>query len=222
MPKGVYLHKPCSEETRVKISKALQGRPHTEEMKASMSLTMKGRPSPLKGRPSPLKGTHPSKETRAKMSLAKRGCKHPTSEETKIKIGKKAEARWQDPKYRDRVVKAWWLAQEVKPNKVEICLFELLESAYPGEWTYVGDGQLIIGGKCPDFTNINGKKQVIELYGDYWHRGEDPQVRIDLFRQYGFECLIIWEHELEQPEEVVNKVADFAKRKEANSARILG
>lgn len=58
--------------------------------------------------------------------------------------------------------------------------------------------------------NINGKKQFIELYGDYWHKGQDPQERIDFFRQYGFNTLIIWESELGEPEKVLARLKIFA------------
>ena len=49
----------------------------------------------------------------------------------------------------------------------------------------------------------------MEFFGDYWHRGEDPQERINLFSRYGYKCLVIWEHELKQPEQVVGCIAEF-------------
>ena len=76
------------------------------------------------------------------------------------------------------------------PNGVEQLVLGLLPT--PGQ--YVGSGQLVIGNKCPDFWNGNGK--VIEVYGDYWHRGQDPQERIDLFKVHGYDCFVIWEAEV--------------------------
>ena len=57
----------------------------------------------------------------------------------------------------------------------------------------MGDFQYFIGGRNPDFANINGQKKLIEVYGDYWHENDDPQDRIDHFKQYGFKTLIVWE-----------------------------
>ena len=48
---------------------------------------------------------------------------------------------------------------------------------------------------APDFLSTNGQRKVIEVFGDYWHKGEDPQGRIDAFAKLGFKCLVIWEHE---------------------------
>lgn len=50
-------------------------------------------------------------------------------------------------------------------------------------FTFVGDGKVIIGGKNPDFINEKNKK-LIEVYGDYWHKGQNPQDRIDYFVKF--------------------------------------
>lgn len=52
-----------------------------------------------------------------------------------------------------------------KPNEYGKILDAILQEIFPNEWKYVGDGQLIINGKNPDWVNINGKKQLIELWG---------------------------------------------------------
>ena len=95
--------------------------------------------------------------------------------------------------------------QYPKPNKKERKLLKLLGPS----WLYVGDGQLTIGGKSPDFWN--GDHKLIELFGDYWHRGENPQPRIDHFARQGYNTLVIWESELANPELVKAQVADFAE-----------
>jgi hypothetical protein len=82
------------------------------------------------------------------------------------------------------------------PNKTEKKLEEILSSLFPNEWKFVGCGEVIIAGKCPDFINVNGQKKIIELYGDYWHRNDDPQDRINLFKPFGYDTLVIWEKEL--------------------------
>ena len=96
----------------------------------------------------------------------------------------------------------------VRCNGQETVLDNLLNSNFPKEWKFVGDGQLIIGRKCPDFTNIGDKKALIELFGDFWHKGQDSQERIDHFKKYGYSCLVIWENELKDTESVISKVKE--------------
>ena len=88
-----------------------------------------------------------------------------------------------------------------------------------GEYKYTGDGDYIIGGMCPDFSNINGQKKVIELYGDYWHSEEvrelslkeEEQRKITKYTEHGFACLVIWERELKSKTtaELVNIIKAF-------------
>ena len=60
--------------------------------------------------------------------------------------------------------------------------------------------------------NVNGKKLLIELYGDYWHKGQDPQDRINLFKRYGWDTLVIWEHELKNINKVEFRIHRFIQR----------
>ena len=100
----------------------------------------------------------------------------------------------------------WIAAAGLKPNKAEQKLDGILQSNFPGEWLYTGEGSFTLGYAIPDFLNVNGKKQLIELYGDYWHQGENPQDRIDYFQSFGFSTLVVWEHELADEVAVVRKV----------------
>ena len=130
-----------------------------------------------------------------------------------------AKKNWQDPEYREKVLKAVFGSSKTKPNKPEKLLNNLLQKLLPNEYKYVGDGEFILAGRCPDFINVNGQKKIIELFGDYWHSEEiqgvskkqHVQERKDFFNRYGYETLIIWEHELENIEEVGNKTLEFNK-----------
>ncbi len=113
--------------------------------------------------------------------------------------------KWQEPNFIRRQMKS----RGVKPNKLEKKFEKLLNILYPREWKYVGDGQLIIGGKCPDFVNVNSQKKLIELYGDYWHRGQDPEKRKRLFRKFGYETLVLWEKELKNINDIKNRLEKF-------------
>ena len=183
-----------SESHKRRLSEAKMGRPghrHTDEWKQMMSKVQTGRIF--------------SSETIAKMAKAKVGVydgennpffgKHHTPEAMAKILRNRSGAR---------------------PNKVETQLAALItESRLP--YRYVGDGQFILGGKCPDFLNVNGKKQVIELFGTYWHDVFDVAERTEHFRQYGFDTLVIWEDELKDPERVRAKVAKFSRRHHATA-----
>jgi len=72
-----------------------------------------------------------------------------------------------------------------------------LEDRFPGEWMYNGDGSqgVVIGGKIPDFVNINGKKEVIEVFGTYWHGEDEVEQKIAHYKKYGFKCIVLWDYE---------------------------
>ncbi len=99
---------------------------------------------------------------------------------------------------------AYLCGSQEKPNKLERRVLELL----PSSWRYVGDGTFKVGRKCPDFWD--GGTKLLEVYGDYWHQGDNPQDRIDLFKRHGYDCLVIWEHEVnESPMDVTSRVREF-------------
>jgi hypothetical protein len=214
-----HLGKKVSEEAKQNMSKAqkerkdhAKGWKHTKEARERMSITRSGRKW--------------SDESRAKLSATNKGKKRNwtfvMSEEQKEKIRKaltgqkkSAEARvnysaarkklWKSPEYGQRMAKAWGL----KPNKPESLLIKLLDKLYPGQWKYTGDFSFVIDGKSPDFVNCNGQKKIIELFGDYWHRGENPDDRAAIFSPYGYETLVIWEHELKSIGSVTGKIRKF-------------
>ncbi len=109
---------------------------------------------------------------------------------------------WKNPDYISKQIKL----RDFKQNKLELFFESWLDENFPNTWKYVGDGQFIISTKCPDFVSINGKKQIIELYGNYWHKDDNPQDRIDLFSKYGYKTLIIWEREIKNLNLVKEKI----------------
>lgn len=126
--------------------------------------------------------------------------KHHT-EKAKDHISRARKENWKD----DHYIKQQMKARHVKPNKQELELLSTLKTISPN-WKYVGDGRLIIGGKCPDFSD--GNSNLIEYFGDYWHDLEEEQERIRHFKKYGYDCLVIWGHELNDGEKVIDKVLD--------------
>jgi len=221
-PKGQHH----TEETKAKLRLARLGKPtgrvppnkgkhHSDITRAKMSIAHRGATPWNKGKrketDSRLIPKQPSKrpgdETRAKLSAinkarwqnpeyrARMSAKHKkrcNEPEWRARRSILSKSLWQDPEYAQKVWEAW----KVKPNQAELQLQGLLDTYFPGKWKFVGDGQLIIGGRCPDFVNVNGKKEVIELFGTYWHPIFDVAERKEHYRQYGFKAAIIWEDEV--------------------------
>jgi hypothetical protein len=153
------------------------------------------------GIPSWNKGITPSQKTRQKLS-----------ESIKDKIENDAE-------YRQQVLLALEKARKEihrKPNIQEQQLIQLIEQGkFP--FKYTGDGSFVIGGYIPDFVNTDGKKQTIELFGDYWHNRDNiPWHQTELGRmmaysQFGYKTLVIWERELKEPAVVISRIKSFMR-----------
>jgi predicted Zn-dependent protease with MMP-like domain len=108
-----------------------------------------------------------------------------------------------------------------RPNKAESRLMNIIDEACPGQYRYTGDASVRIANLYPDFLNVNGKKKVIEMFGNYFHsdaliKERDKKTarkpeRIAIYQAYGFDCLIIWESELKSKskEELIYLVREF-------------
>jgi len=84
-----------------------------------------------------------------------------------------------------------------KPTELEQRFIEVCEN-YDLPFKYVGDGKFWVENMNPDFIECNGKKIAIEILGEYWHSDEEFQERKEKFAEYGWECIGIWEHEIEK------------------------
>lgn len=117
------------------------------------------------------------------------GKKH--NEETKQKI-RNARMHRSFPKY------------HTKPELI----FEAICKKYNLPFHFVGDGSLWIGKKKPlnpDFCELNGKKIVIEIFGDYWHspllnhklkKERTLNYRKQYYKRYGWTSVFFWETDL--------------------------
>lgn len=106
-----------------------------------------------------------------------------------------------------------------KPNKSEQRLIKIIEK-YKHPFKYVGDGSVVIYGLNPDFIECNGKKKIIEVFGEYWHIS-NSWLDIDwkktefgrkaIFSQLGYDALIIWYEELKKSsdEEISKRITNF-------------
>ena len=223
-----------SEETKRGMSEShkgekhpLYGKHHSKEAKEKMSKSMKEHCKKNKshrlGKEN--KWGHHTKEAKIIIGNIHRGLKY--SEETKNKMRKpkteehkkniskskkiSQKKKWQDKDYREKQLNAIFKGLELKPNKPEKIMINLIkENNLP--FNYVGDGQVIIGGFNPDFLSKNPKK-IIELFGDYWHNREDvkkrDKERLRTYKKYGYETLVIWQNELKNTSQVLNKIRGF-------------
>ena len=166
-----------------------------------------------------------AKERNVKISKSKTGKLRPDIEGDKnpakrlevrkkiaLAVGPITEQHWQDPEFIRKQVRA-----RSKPkNKFETKVENILNGLYPGEYEFVGDGKFFIGTKNPDFVNVNGQKKIIEAYGEYWHKSEEEQQRINLFAQQGYQTLIIWDYELKDMDKLRTKVSEFTQKRTFN------
>jgi very-short-patch-repair endonuclease len=112
---------------------------------------------------------------------------------------------WQNPVYKSKMLNKW----KRTPNKLEKKMDAFLKTI-TNEFKFVGDGQVWIGGRCPDFININReKKQLIEVFGSYWHEPDDEEFRKSHFKSCGFNTLVIWDKEFQDPQFLREKVSAF-------------
>lgn len=176
------------------------GKHHTEAVKQKNKEVHIGKQI---GENNPFYGKKHTELTKQKMREAHKNRPHFISKETRDIMREKGKRNWLDKEYVKRVMAKY------KPNKPETFLINLLNGLMPNEYKYVGNGEVIIAGKNPDFVNVNGQKKIIELFGDYWHRGQNPEDRINTFKPYGWDTLVIWERELKNIPALKEKLLQF-------------
>lgn len=182
-----------SEETRKKISIIHKGKVLTKEAKQKMREAKLGKPGPWLGKKR-------SAETIKKMTEA-------------------ALQWWSNPENKERELERMQFRayKRTPPTKPEISLLKILFQILPYVYKYVGNWKLWIGSKNPDFIDVNGRKKVIELFGDYWHgskvtgisKKEHRIERQEHFAKYGYQCCVVWEHELKDLPKLRRKLYKF-------------
>jgi len=231
------IGKPLSKETRKKISLSNTGRICSEKTRKLISKNVKGK---IKGMKFP-KELYPnygkrnkknSEKTRKKIGIGNKnankrpGVKEKRSNsliiannrpEVKKKRSDIMKKKWQNTEYAEKMIRNQRRSMGIKPNKPEKFIISLIKTNNL-PFNYVGDGKVWLKGPRhlfnPDFLSKN-PKHIIEVFGNYWHnkkgcKGRDKE-RIKTYSKYGYKTLIIWEHELKTPSQVLSKIKEFIK-----------
>jgi len=177
--------------TKEKISDKLKGRKLSEKTKEKMGLAKQGN-TYSKGRIpwNREKSNVFSKEAIEKMSNAKKGDKNPN-------FGKKLS--------KEQVKK---ILRRRPKSSLEL-KFEQLITKLNLPYKFVGNGEVIIGRKCPDFINTNGEKIAIEVFyrrhKEMFRNGLEnwKQERQKIFNKYGWKLEFF--NEIQVNEKEINK-----------------
>jgi len=220
-----------TDERVKKISLAHKGRPKSEEQKRNLSIAKKGKPNPKCSETkkrlfadgklvAPNKGKKFSLEWRKKLSETRKQDKYIAS--SKINLQKiDSKKNWQNPIYREKVIRNSRKAMTIKPNKPEKFIDSIIQTNFPNEWHLNVHGDTVLNGKVPDWINCNGQKKVILFNGIYWHlwkqQKENPELTKEMveererksYNELGFDVLHIWEDDIKDIEQVKQKIDEF-------------
>lgn len=190
-------------------------------MTKAIRANIKPHESPLKGKTyEEVYGEGKAKEIKNRISKSREGKytgednsfygRHHTKG-TKELISKVLKEKWlkASDEYKNKHLKKIADSLNKRPTAPEAKMIGIIDN-FNLPYKYVGNGYTFIGAKCPDFINFRSK-EIIEVFGDYWHRKEEERERINHFAKYGYSTLVIWEHELNEfPEkEIVNIINTF-------------
>jgi G:T-mismatch repair DNA endonuclease (very short patch repair protein) len=179
-------------EKRISKLRNRKRKPFTEKWRTNMSLSHIGKKL--------------SKEQRDKIGRSNR------KPSLKKKISQKE--KWKNKEYREKQLNSIFHGLTLKPNKPERIMIKIIkENNLP--FNYVGNGKIWFRGKNhsfnPDFLSKN-PKHIIEVFGDYWHNLPKNKIRdkerLRTYFKYGYKTLVIWEYELKNQKEVLNKIRE--------------
>jgi len=189
-----------TQEAKDKCGRSMKGKHHTQESRDMMRKTAwnKGLTKEID-----VRLNHTSLVQKGKKHLYSwnRGLTKDTDSRVMLQALKLIE-RFKDPEFMKKILHR--RAPSGEENK-----FSKISESSNLDYKYVGNGELTIDGKNPDFVSITNDHKLIEIWGDYYKKGRDPQDLIDFYMIRGYQCIVIWASELRHPEEVMEKVRKF-------------
>lgn len=100
-----------------------------------------------------------------------------------------------------------------RQRESELAFQELLDTFFPGLWKFVGNGELVIEGKCPDFVDTLTGKRLIEFQNGN-KREYEVQLRKLHFETNGYDVLYIWAKHMKTPEgfcKVIDELVNYSE-----------
>lgn len=126
---------------------------------------------------------------------------------------------WKNKEYKERALKAILKGSQKRPTSFEKQIIDLCNK-YHLPFKYVGNGQVIIANKNPDFIDVNGRKLLIETYCKYWKDRKCggwlnyEKERYKVFAEYGFKTLFLNEDDLirdDNEQHCLNKIKEVIR-----------
>jgi len=194
--KGRNIGRHPSMAERKRISVSLTGKKFSAERKKQISLTTKrGMENPIiRNKISiAMRGRHLSKIHKQRISEGHPDMWGKNNPMFGLKGSKILKKIWQNPEFQKRMAKA----TNIRPNKDEKQIDEILHRNFPNTFKYVGNFEYFIDGKCPDFIEVKDKNKVIEYWGRslIFHPNKDKR-KTRFYNSYGVKVLNLYRTDL--------------------------
>lgn len=170
--------------------------PMSDEHRAAISASMKGKRFTESHKDALRKSKLSSTRMRKPKSRAHRDALKSSWSRTRTKRVAALIDAWSDPTVKRKRVLRSVAGNSKSPNGPETKLLRFLEALSPGTWKY-NHKSLCIDNKFPDFYHTE-LPLLIEVYGRYWHKDDDPADRIAFFELRGYRTLVLWDDELNE------------------------
>lgn len=100
-----------------------------------------------------------------------------------------SKERWSDREFREKQLSKMMGGLSKRPTSLEKQMIGLIRT-HNLPYKYTGNGDFWIGGKNPDFVNINGEKKLIEVGNVFHHQNGYEEKRRKHFAKYGWKSYI--------------------------------
>jgi hypothetical protein len=187
----------------------------TEETRRKQSLAKSGNNNPMKRLGVRQKQSETLKRLYREGKLISYNKGKKRSKESNKKNSEASKKLWQNPIYREKVIKATLKSLMKRPTSLEQRMIELIQK-HNLPYKYVGDGEVIIGFRNPDFVNCNGEKMCLEvrpkIMCPIWNKcspEEYERKQKEHYAKYGWRCIVIWFEE--NSEDILKKIQEVKK-----------